>query len=195
MSELQTSLKTETLDHHKEAENHLVMQSFMSGNYKKEHLLRFLVNLLPLYQVVEQRLLQPYILVNSELRRSHFIEKDIELLKKEFMYSENLGDMLTPLDVTAAQVAHDWEKPTNLLCANLYARWLADFYGGRMMGKMIAPFNNMYTSTDSGRVIKEVREIVDTKGQYTEVSAIVNEVKAFFKFHVDLFDKIGDASA
>jgi len=184
---LQSRLKTETAELHSKSEGHALMQSFINGNYNPAHLNRLLVNLLPIYQVVEQRLLQNDIQDNPDLERSSYIKIDIQDL-----IGDNKLSYPQIEDITKQYLAHIWQKPLELLKAELYLRWLADFYGGRMLSKSLDPYNTMYTSDDAMEVIGKVREILDrdvTMGPATD-DEIVEDTKKFFQYHLDLFDII-----
>jgi heme oxygenase len=185
MNELQTRLKEETASLHRESEQHPLMQSFVDGSFKKEHLLEFLINLVPVYQVVEQRLLFREIIDIPDLKRSAQIQKDIDKL-----ITDTGITTFKVREVTERWVASSWKKNLYLLKADLYLRWLADFYGGRILAKSQAPYNETYNAKDPGAVITAVRYILtkDTPDLYND--SIVNETKAFFKFHIELFDKI-----
>lgn len=189
ISEFQKNLKQETSDIHSKAENHPIMQSFVKGTFKKEHLLRFLVNVRPAYDVVEQRLLQPYILKNSDLKRTTQIDKDIALLAHE-VPAESLASLLTPLECTDLWVAWCWAKPAEMLKAELYVRWLADLYGGRMMARNMGEFTNSVTFNDPGKAISDIREILDTVNTVLEDNDVVEETLKFFEYHLELFTAI-----
>jgi len=185
MSELQTRLKEETAELHSKSEQHPLMQTFVDGSFKKEHLLDLLINLLPIYQVVEQRLLFKEILDNSDLKRSTQIQKDIDKLI--------LDTSITTLkvrDITEKWVSSSWQKSLYALKADLYLRWLADFYGGRILAKSQAPYNETYNAKDPGAVITTVRYLLtkDTPDLYND--SIVLETKSFFHFHINLFEEI-----
>jgi heme oxygenase len=185
MNELQTRLKEETSLLHRESEQHPLMQSFVEGTFKKVHLLEFLINLLPVYQVVEQRLLSNEIINNPDLKRSTQIQKDIDKLIQDTGVTT-----LRVREVTERWVASSWRKNEYLLKADLYLRWLADFYGGRILAKSQAPYNETYSAKDPGAVITTVRYLLtkDTPDLYND--SIVDETKAFFKFYIELFDEI-----
>lgn len=189
ISEFQKNLKQETSSIHSRAENHPIMQSFVQGTFKKEHLLRFLVNVRPAYDVVEQRLLQPYILKNPDLKRTTQIDKDIDLLVKE-VSEESLVNLLTPLECTDLWVAWCWAKPAEMLKAELYVRWLADLYGGRMMARNMGEFTNSVTFSDPGKAISDIREILDTVNTVLEDNDVVEETLKFFDYHLELFTAI-----
>jgi heme oxygenase len=189
MSELQTRLKVETSELHSKSEQHPLMQSFIDGTFKKEHLLELLVNLLPVYQVVEQRLIQKDILVNSELKRSSYIQKDIDKLIKDTNYTKSSIKLITKV-----WLANSWTKNEELLKADFYVRWLADFYGGRVLARSQAPYNETYQSTDPGAVITTVRYLLTKDELECSNDSIVNEAKAFFQFHIDLFEEIWSAT-
>jgi heme oxygenase len=193
-SQFQLELKNRTHEAHKKAENHPLMQSFIKGEYKKEHLLQFLVNMYPIYSVVEKRLLQERINQVSDLKRSELIEKDINTLITEIVNIKN-ANILTPLVATTAWVNNCLAKPVSLLKAELYSRWLADFYGGRMLAKTVSP-NLMYTSESPKQVIEAVREILDEPNDSSEITNvnIIQEVISFFDFHVEIFDIIYNGS-
>jgi heme oxygenase len=185
MSELQARLKEETASLHSESEQHPLMQSFVDGSFKKEYLLELLINLLPVYQVVEQRLLAKEIIDNPDLKRSVQFQKDIDKLI--------LDTGITTLKVrkiTENWVSSSWKKDLHLLKADLYLRWLADFYGGRILAKSQAPYNEMYSAKDPGAVITTVRYLLSKDIPDNQNNNIVNETKAFFKFHIELFDEI-----
>jgi heme oxygenase len=184
-SNLQARLKTETQELHSAAENHPIMQSFVKGEYSPTDLIKFLVNILPLYQVVEQRVLTLDIIDTPELKRSTQIQKDIDKL-----IEDGVGINFTLSDVTRKRIAYCWDKNTALLKADLYVRWLADFYGGRVLSKSLAPYNNAYESNDPARVISSVRSIMerDTYNVNPSDDEIIDEAKDVFQFHIDLFD-------
>jgi len=189
-SELQTRLKEETMNLHMEAENHPLMKAMYNKTIKKEHLIMLLVNLRCVYDVVQRRLLQPYIMQNSDLDRLPLIDKDIALLSVE-METETLGRLLTPLECTDLWVAWCWAKPTEMLKAELYTRWLADLYGGRMLTKTVTP-HAMYTCRDYQSTITAIRNKLDqplTNSDITEED-IVQETLSFFEFHLELFNEI-----
>ena len=142
-TDLQLELKDYTTDIHKEAENHPLMQSFIKGTFQKEHLLQFMVNVKPLYVTVEERLLPLYIRKNLDLKRSTCLDQDIDLLTKEIINDKN-DHLLAPLECTDLWVAWSWAKPKHLLAGDLYTRWLADFFGGRVLSASTAPYNNTY---------------------------------------------------
>lgn len=189
MSNLQSDLKEKTKQAHRDAEGHSLMQSFINGSFKKEHLLQFLCNMLPIYQAVEQRLLQPYY-DNTDLFRSNLIEKDIVRLVVTMGEDKVDPKLLTPLDCTDLWLGWMWTKPKGLLKAEFYSRWLADFYGGRMMAPKLKPFDNMYSAQDSKSAIQKVREILDINIDDTADSDVVDEVIGFFDFHLTLFNSI-----
>lgn len=189
-SQFQLDLKELTQDAHKKAENHPLMQSFIKGEYKKEHLLQFLVNVYPIYSIVEQRLLQTKIKQVPELKRTTLIESDINDLIPSVINFKN-AQILVPLISTCAWVNNCRSKPVSLLKAELYSRWLADLYGGRMLAKTTSP-NSMYTFLNPKSVIEIVRDILDEpiKDENIAHEDIIQEVISFFDFHVELFDEI-----
>lgn len=189
LSDFQKRLKEETLEIHKEAENHHVMQSFIKGTFSKNHLLAFLANIRPIYDVVELRLLQPYIFDNAELKRTVKIDKDIALLSKE-VPKDILPKLLTPLECTDLWVAWCWSKPVEMLKSELYVRWLADLYGGRMISKNIGKFNNSVEFKDPGKIISDIRNILDTENLIINEQALIDDIIEFFDYHLDLFDTI-----
>lgn len=187
-SKLQTRLKNETKGIHDLAESMPVMKSFIEGNFKLRHLLRYLVNVKPLYDVVEQRLLQPYILKNADLKRTDKIQQDINALTSHFNSTEdNLGYLLTPLEVTDLWVGWSWSKPKDLLKADLYTRWLADMYGGRMMAKSMGEFAKSLEFNDTAKAIQDVRTIIDEKSVEINDVDIIEETMKVFEYHTDLF--------
>lgn len=188
-SEFQKRLKEETTQLHRDAENHPVMQSFVKGSFKKEHLLRFLVNVKPCYDVVEQRLLQPYIVKHSDLKRTDKIQKDIAALASE-MSTEELGDLLTPYECTDLWVAWCWAKPKEMLKAELYVRWFADLFGGRIMAKSMGEYVNAISFNDPARAIFDIRYILDTPNVVTTEDEIIDDALKFFDYHLELFTAI-----
>jgi heme oxygenase len=185
MSELQLRLKDETAALHSESEQHPLMQSFVDGSFKKEHLLELLINLLPVYQVVEHRLLLKEIFNTPDLKRSTQIQKDIDNLIQDTGITS-----FKVRDITENWVSSSWRKNIHVLKADFYLRWLADFYGGRVLAKSQAPYNEMYQSTDPMTVITTVRYLLTKDTPDTLNDKIVNETKNFFKFHIDLFNEI-----
>lgn len=208
--DIQKELKEQTAELHTRAEEHPLMVSFKDGTYKKEHLLQVLVNLRPIYEVVEQRLLIPYIHKNFDLCRSRLVSKDIAALYKEIVDDSNVN-LFKIHHVTRNWVISQWTASQDELIADLYVRWLADFYGGRVFAKTLAPYNNTYSSTNPGKVIQDVRDIILEHSEYTDWSftespkvffnynwsslsikqnSILERAKSFFKYHVDLFDAV-----
>jgi heme oxygenase len=187
-SPFQKNLKEKTEAIHSQAEQHPLMQSFISGTYSREHLLQFLVNMYPIYSVVEQRLLGDKIKLNAELKRTELIESDINELIPDIINLKN-SYILGPLDCTCAWVSNAWKKPADLLKAELYSRWLADFYGGRVLTRTVIP-HAMYVAENPASVITSVREILDAPNTDVTEDEIINEVIAFFDFHLELFDRI-----
>jgi heme oxygenase len=186
---LQLRLKQETSELHSKAEQHPLMQSFINGNFKHTHLLRFLVNLLPVYQVVEQRLLgnNIYLYQQFDMKRSGFMQMDIDDIVRDHEWSYPIV-----FDVTKKWITNSWNKPIELLKADLYVRWLADFYGGRILSKSQAPYNNMYKSDNPSETISIIRSVLDLPvlPETATEDEIVEEAKNFFQYHLDLFDAI-----
>jgi heme oxygenase len=182
---LQQRLKEETAELHRESEQHPLMQSFVTGSFKKEHLLDVLINLLPIYQVVEQRLISKEIINNPELKRSINIQKDIDKLVQDI----GLGNRQVR-KITSHWLSFSWSRKLDLLKGDLYLRWLADFYGGRILAKSQAPYNETYASENPGAVITTVRYILDQTSNDTTDDEIVEHTKGFFKFHIQLFEDI-----
>lgn len=190
-SELQLRLKNETKSLHDLAENNVIMKSFIDGTFKLRHLLRFLVNIKPVYDVVEQRLLQPYIAINPDLKRTELIQQDIDALAKHFnSINDDIGYILTPLEVTDLWVGWSWSKPKDMLKADLYTRWLADLYGGRMMIKNMGEFTKSLEFNDVQKAISDVRSILDTHSVDVINDDIIEEAKKVFEYHVELFTAI-----
>lgn len=190
-SQLQQRLKSETRSLHDLAENNVIMKSFIDGSFKLRHLLRFLVNIKPVYDVVEQRLLQQYIAINPDLKRTELIQQDINALANEFnSINDDIGYLLTPLEVTDLWVGWAWSKPKDMLKAELYTRWLADLYGGRMMIKNMGKFAKSLQFSDPQKAISDVRSILDTHSIDATNDDIVEEAKKVFEYHVELFTAI-----
>lgn len=208
--EIQKELKEQTSELHTKAEEHPLMVTFKDGTYKKEHLLQLLVNLRPIYEVVEQRLLIPYIHKNFDLCRSRLVSKDIAALYKEIVTDDNIN-LFKIFPVTKNWIVGQWLASPDELLADLYVRWLADFYGGRVFAKTLAPYNNTYSSNDPQKVIQNVREIIVEHSEFANWSFtdspkifftyswrsldekhtnIIERAKDFFQFHIDLFDAV-----
>lgn len=187
---IHSRLKAETLEQHKEAEYHPIMQSFVSGNYKKEHLLCFLVNILPIYQIIEQRLLSEQILKNRELERSPLIQKDIMMIETDLGIDGISKKNITPFKHTQCKVSDLWIEDEDALKACLYVRWLADLYGGRILGKSVSPYNNMYNYETPSKTIEDIRNIVGSKSKYITDNMLILKAREFFIFHVELFNLI-----
>lgn len=191
VSPFQQKLKEQTLEAHKKAEQHPLMQSFINGTYTKEHLLQFLVNIHQIYFVVEQRLLSEKIEQVHDLKRSDLIEEDINSLIKEVITFKNFH-LLTPTFDAHSWACNCYNKPKSLLKAELYSRWLADFYGGKMIARTVTP-NQMYTTKgDTAKIITTVREILDEPIEGEDVSEedIIHETQMFFDLHLRVFDFI-----
>lgn len=190
ISLFQQKIKEQTLTAHKKAEQHPLMQSFMDGTYTKENLLQFLINLYPIYAIVEQRLLKDKIKNIPELKRTSLIERDIDILISEVLKFKKTN-LLVPYACVQAWVNNCQKKPVSLLKAELYSRWLADFYGGRMMARIMQP-NNMYFSEDYQNVITAVREVLDEPNESINITEedIIQEILSFFDLHLEIFDLI-----
>jgi heme oxygenase len=189
-SQFQLDLKEHTTKAHQEAESHPFMQSMINGTYNKEQLLQFLVNIYPIYSVVEQRLLQDKIKDSPELKRTDLIERDINTLIPEIINLKN-SSILTPLVCTCAWVSNCWAKPTSLLKAELYSRWLADLYGGKMLMRRVVP-SSMYIFENTKQTMESIRDILDEPNKDENITNedIIQEVISFFNFHIELFDTI-----
>ena len=189
MKTLQERLKEETTELHEKAEAHPLMKSFIEGNYKKEHLFQYLVNLRPLYESVEQRLIIKQIHKNFDLCRSRLVSKDIAMLYKEGIVNENNTNILELKKSTIDWVANQWVVDnTDFLISDLYVRWLADFYGGRVFAKSLNPYVNSYQVKDVKSAISSVRDVIDSAKIAEE--SIICRSNSFFEFHIDLFDQI-----
>jgi heme oxygenase len=189
MKTLQEKLKEETAKLHEEVESHPLMKSFIDGKYKKEHLFQYLVNLRPLYESVEQRLIVKDIHKNFDLCRSRLISKDIATLYKEGIVNDDNIDILNLKKHTVDWVANQWQiDEADYLISDFYIRWLADLYGGRVFAKSLAPYVHTYEVHDVKRAIMDCREIIDKSDIMDEI--IIIRAKSFFEFHADLFDEI-----
>jgi hypothetical protein len=83
-----------------------------------------------------------------------------------------------------------WVKYLGSLRSDLYLRWLADFYGGRILAKSQAPYNETYQANDPAKVINEVRHILTKDFDKVSDDDVVLLTKEFFQFHIDLFEEI-----
>lgn len=189
MKTLQEKLKEETKELHEKAESHPLMKSFIGGDYKKEHLFRYLINLRPLYETVEQRLIVKNIHENFELCRSRLISKDIATLYKEGIVNEANIDILNLSKKTTDWVANQWQVgEPNYLVSEFYVRWLADLYGGRVFADSLFPYTQTYRVNDPQTTISDVKDIINSTDAMHSV--IIIRAKTFFEFHIDLFDEI-----
>lgn len=189
MKTLQEKLKEETKELHEKAESHPLMKSFIEGKYKKEHLFQYLVNLRPLYESVEQRLIVKDIHKNFDLCRSRLLSKDIAVLYKEGVVNQENIDILNLKKNTISWVANQWQiDDVRYLISDLYVRWLADLYGGRIFAETLSPYVQTYRVNDVKGAISDVRDIINNTDSMHDV--IVYRAKAFFEFHTELFDEI-----
>jgi heme oxygenase len=188
MNTLQEKLKKETAEIHKKAEDHPLMQSFIKGEYKKTHLLQYLINLRPLYETVEQRLIVKNIHENFDLCRSRLVSKDIAMVYKEGIVNSDNINILELKKDTVEWVKNQWTVDPNYLIADLYVRWLADLYGGRVFAKSLDPYINSYTCVDVRKSILEINDIVNNADVDHQV--IIYRTKSFFEYHVGIFDEI-----
>jgi heme oxygenase len=189
LSPFQQKLKESTQDIHSACENHTFMQSMINGTVTQKQHLKFLANVLPIYNVVEQRLLAKDLFKVEDLKRSDYIEGDINTLISNFEDKEALVFTVTPLDVTTEWVSRAWKKPVDLLKAELYTRWLADFYGGRILAKRVTP-NASYTCNNPQNVITYIRDLLDNPLNGVTEDELIEETTTFFKYHLVLFDEI-----
>lgn len=194
LSLFQQKLKSATQEVHSACENHPFMESMINGTVTKEQHLKFLSNVLPLYSVVEQRLLSDDIIKVKDLKRTDYIEKDINIIVADTLDREILVNSLTPFQSTCGWLSKAWTKPTDLLRAELYTRWLADFYGGRILAKSVSP-NISYTCSEPQNVISYIRTLLDKPLKDVTEEELINETISFFNYHLVLFDEIvnGDA--
>jgi hypothetical protein len=166
----------------------------IKGTVTQEQHLKFLSNVLPLYSVVEQRLLKEDLTKIHDLKRTDYIEQDINTIVSNFVDREILVDALSPFACTCEWVSKAWTKPVELLKAELYTRWLADFFGGRILAKSLSP-NNSYTCNNPQSVISYIRDTIDKPLVNITEEDLINEVNAFFNYHLVLFDEITNGSA
>jgi heme oxygenase len=199
LTTFQEALKDETQDLHTTCQNHPFMQTLINGTYKKEHLLLFLKNILPFYKLAEERYVTPYILNNetinsTDLFRTPLIEQDIALLQNELQTEP------TPVfDIVDNWVQLSQNIMPLYLKAEIYTRWLADFYGGQTLQSVVTP-NNMYTCTNTELAIKNVRKMLDWGPPLPRIGItarlgitariIIARAKQFFELHIKIFDKI-----
>jgi heme oxygenase len=188
MKTIQETLKEHTAELHEKAESHPLMKGFIEGNYKKVHLFQYLLNLRPLYETVEQRLIIQDIHKNFDLCRSRLISKDISLLYREGIINDDNLDALNLKKSVCDWVANQWTVESTYLISDFYVRWLADLYGGRVFAKSLAPYVNTYQCNDVKKAITEVREIIN-KAE-VDPNIVKFRANAFFEFHIDLFDEI-----
>jgi heme oxygenase len=189
LSSFQQKLKEATQEIHSTCENHPFMQSMIKGTVTQEQHLKFLSNVLPLYGVVEQRLLCEDISKIPDLKRTDYIEQDVNTIVSNFVDREILVEVLSPSGYTCEWVSKAWTKPVELLKAELYTRWLADFYGGRILAKSLSP-NNSYTCSNPQAVITHIRQILDEPLLKITEDDLINETNSFFNYHLVLFDEI-----
>jgi heme oxygenase len=189
MQTLQEKLKEQTKEVHEQAESHPLMKSFISGDYKKTHLFQYLVNLRPLYESIEQKLIVKNIHKNFDLCRSRLLSKDIAALYKEGIVNDDNINILDLKKRTIDWVANQWQVDApSYLVSDFYVRWLADLYGGRVFARTLAPYTNTYQVNDIQRAITDVRDIINNTDAMHDI--IVIRAKTFFEFHIDLFDEI-----
>jgi heme oxygenase len=188
MKTTQEILKEYTSELHEKAETHPLMKSFIQGNYKKTHLFQYLLNLRPLYETVEQRLIVQDIHKNFDLCRSRLVSKDISLLYREGIINDDNLDALNLKKSVCGWVANQWTVEKDYLISDFYVRWLADLYGGRIFAKTLAPYINTYQCNDVSKAITGVREIIN-KAEI-DPNVVKYRANAFFEFHIDLFDEI-----
>lgn len=189
LSPFQQKLKAETQEVHSACENHAFMQSMINGTVTKEQHLKFLANVLPLYSVVEQRLLQKDLTTVEDLKRTDYIEEDINKIVADFEDKETLVFSLAPFACTCEWISRAWTKPVDLLRAELYTRWFADFYGGRMLAKSVSP-NISYTCSNPQKIITYLRDFLDKPLTEVTEEQLIDETKTFFSYHLELFDEI-----
>lgn len=194
LSPFQQKLKVETQEVHSACENHPFMQSMINGTVTEKNHLKFLSNVLPLYNVVEQRLLWEDINTVEDLKRSDYIEKDINIIVADAVDREILIECLVPFQSTCLWLSKAWTKPADLLRAELYTRWLADFYGGRILAKQVSP-NTSYTCANPSNIISFIREFLDKPLKNVTEDEVIAETKSFFEYHLNLFEEIVNGSS
>lgn len=198
-------LKIQTSALHSAAEEHPLMASFVTKDFKKDHLIKFLINIRPVYETVEQRLLVPYIHRNFDLCRSRLISKDIAKIYSEEKENITVGSFKI-YPCTSRWVISQWESTPDTLIADLYVRWFADLFGGRRLSESLDPYNTSLGFKDIPEAISNVREAIMEHANTLEMSTeylnyrwtdittkqkiILDRAKAFFQYHIDLFDCI-----
>lgn len=170
------SIKFSTKKEHDDIEKHPFVDSLIKGKLTDIQYACYLLNLIPVYEAIENKLNLPH-----ELRRSHFMRQDLDKYQKLL---GSLGDMF---------FYHDWlnnllSKDNFSITSDFYIRWLGDLYGGQILAKNIK-FNNHLKFRNVRNSIRQARELIETNAKKREKEFVLL-IKKSYSYNYQLVEKL-----
>ena len=151
------TLKDATYDLHKQAEKNPFAQLLLSGNITETEYAKYLVNLMPIYHVIENVAGSNGHLVGVEdIQRNGLIHNDIKEL-------EQLGADLFEYEVlpsTVEYVDYLYTLSDSNILAHLYTRHFGDLYGGQILKSRVPGSGSMYEFNDRKGLIEKTRTLL-----------------------------------
>lgn len=170
------NIKLSTKVEHDNIEKHPFVDSLIRGKLSDTQYACYLLNLIPIYESIENKLE-----LSNELRRSHLMRQDLEKYQKLL---GSLGDMF---------FYHDWlmslfDKDKFSISSDFYIRWLGDLYGGQILSKNIR-FNSHLKFKNVRQSIRQARDIIETNAKKRETE-FVSLIKESYTFNFQLVEKL-----
>jgi len=157
-------IKISTKLEHDNIEKHPFVDNLIKGKLTDTQYACYLLNLIPIYDVIENRLN-----LDNSLRRSNLMRQDLDRYQKLL---GSLGDMF---------FYHDWlknlfDKDVFSITSDFYIRWLGDLYGGQILSKNIR-FNNHLKFKDVRSSIRHARSLIElnAKGREEEFISLIKD--------------------
>lgn len=191
---LSAQLRVATRELHAAAERAGTMPALLRGALPLPRYLALLRQLQPIYAALEHGLQQPRALaVDAMLRRGPALQADIDHLAA----AVDAAEPPTVLPEAQAYARHLGGLPPVLLAAHAYVRYLGDLAGGQVLARIVG---RAYALSDGGLrfyrfdaepawLAQRLRAALDAL-PVGEHGAIVDEARAAFGRHVDLFEAL-----
>jgi len=171
------SLKELTIKQHQNAERQHFASTLMSGNISEESYLKYIVNQLQCYSVLENHTL--FKIPDERLKRVKNIQEDITELQKKLQKNNNqLLEMIT--QSTKDYIKHV-KRITNEadFLAHIYVRYLGDLRGGQMIAKKIPGSGKYYQFENNLELANSIYKVINDE--------MADEAKIAFNFATNLF--------
>lgn len=171
------TLKEETNELHKKAEQHPFNQRLMNGELSKEEYGRYLKNMEGIFSVLETQI-EP---LHPSMVRADKVRDDIQ----------NLELMSMPMPTMTALTYTTYLKtlPEEEFLAHVYLHYLAIVFGGQMIKKNVPGDGTMYEFENQQEIVKLIRE---KQGQYEETW--IPQVKKGYQYMIQMFDELENES-